>query len=160
MINMHRLCFTPILFFALCAQSFSNPSELDGFTEQMRQENLVYYKGTATLTGEVKRRTDEQTLELIGDQICFFPIEKSAEVIPMKKADQRTRWFCFSNRLPAATLLRIPTQNKTQHCGYTSTATIVIRDYVINLQESDVFDTAHLLKVRSASPVTPIACDK
>jgi hypothetical protein len=89
---------------------------------------------------------------MIGDQLCLFPTKDSAKVIPREAYDSRMAWFCFSNREDAMKLLKIPHSKPKGGCGYALEATVVVTDYVVNLLESEVFDTARLVKVVSSRP--------
>jgi len=129
-----------------------------GFVEQRQAGDLVYYTGSATLGGMVEKRTDEQTIELIGNRICFYPRGESEKAIPRGETDLRLAWFCFSNYEEAMRMLRFHGPSPDGGCGLTANATATITDYVVDLRESSVFDQARLLNVVASDSPRNIPC--
>ena len=117
--------------------------------------HLVSYAGTIVLSGTYERRLDPTTRSLQGDQVCFVPDANSKDLVPREEGDNRTPWFCFSNRDRAVHLLSLPTQGG---CGHFGTATVAISHYVANRAEATVFDTAKLDRVLTASQPEPLSC--
>ncbi|MFN4341194.1 MAG: hypothetical protein ACK4FE_04060 [Azonexus sp.] len=122
--------------------------------------DLVYYSGRVTLSGTIERRTDDDSTEMIGDQVCMFPEKGSAKVIPRGADDSRDPWFCFSNRIAAMKQLQVPNQKPKGACGYRLKATVQVTDYVVNLAESEVFDTARLIQVVSRGAPRSLSCNE
>ena len=129
------------------------------FTRMAEKGPLVYYSGTVTLTGTFKRLLDERSLEIWGDVVCFIPSKGSAAVIPRGNDDTRLPWFCFSNQTTAKNLLKANGTKPKSSCGLQGTATVVISDYIVNRRESEVFDTARLVKVLETSGARALGCD-
>jgi hypothetical protein len=147
-----------ILLLTLCAAVVPAYSE-EGFRLQAKQGRLAYYTGEATISGDYEWRFDDETLQHIGDLVCFYPKEASASLIPRAMDDKRVPWFCFSQQEDARKMLKIPSKRPNGNCTYTGEATIVIADYVVNLRESEVNDEARLVKVISASIPKNLKCE-
>jgi hypothetical protein len=128
-----------------------------GLVLEKKVGHLHFYKGAVVLTGEVERRTDKESLEQEGDTLCFKVSGESGIHIP-RDGDQRAAWFCFSERDAAIRLLKLPATPAKATCGYRVPVTVVVGNYVVNRQESEVFDTASLLQVRHRGPLRPIPC--
>ena len=105
----------------------------------------------------MERRTDKESLEHVGDNLCFTVSGVSGIHIP-RDGDQRAAWFCFSERDAAIRSLKLPSTPAKATCGYRAPATVVVGNYVVNRQESEVFDTASLLVVKHRGPLSPIPC--
>jgi hypothetical protein len=119
--------------------------------------DLHYYKGTVLLEGVVERRLDKETMELTGDNLCFVVSATSRAKIP-RDNDERAAWFCFTERDAAVRALRLPSAPARGSCGYRMPATVIVGGYVVNRQESEVFDTASLLSVKQRGALGPIPC--
>jgi hypothetical protein len=122
-----------------------------------RQGNFVHYSGSITVTGRFERRTDD---EMIGDVLCFFPEGMSSSLIPRSKEDQRLPWFCFKNQREAQALLRAAGNPKKASCGFVGRATVIVSSYVVDLSETETFDTAQLDRVLSSSQPGFIKCEQ
>ena len=120
--------------------------------------HLHYYKGAALLEGVVERRVDKETLELEGDNLCFTVSATSLWRIP-RDDDKRAAWFCFAERDSAILALRLPSVPARGTCGYRMPATVIVGSYVVNRQESEVFDTALLLEVKQRGALSSIPCE-
>lgn len=127
-------------------------------TRTRRDGARVYAEGTLRLSGNYVRRQDATTLELQGDQLCFHPDQASAHLIPRGSEDQRSAWFCFSNRERALALLAVPTSAPEGSCGVAGTATILVSHYMVDRAETAAFDTAQLDEVTQASAPAPLEC--
>jgi hypothetical protein len=112
-----------------------------------------------SLSGTYTHRTDETSLELIGDAVCFHPSTASAKLLPRPPSDKRSAWFCLTNGKRAKALLAIPVKGDKAGCGSTGTATITVTNYVTYLGEGDGFDTALLQSVASRSGTKVLACE-
>ena len=150
-----RIGALALLAFTLAAGATSQRSE--GLVAQKQVGPLVYYTGTVVLTGSVERWTDKETLELTGDKLCFAPEGASALLVP-READARGPWFCFSNKATAARALGFPARTAKTSCGYRAVATVVVGNYVVNRQESEVSDMASLLSVKARGALEAIPC--
>lgn len=141
---------------ALLLASFASAStaalELDRTAGQLR-----YYTGSVLLDGVVERRTDKETLELEGDNLCFTVVGQSRRLIP-REGDTRAAWFCFSNRAAALRALRLPIEPGRGTCGYRMPAKVLVGSYVVNRAESEVSDTAALLSVKLRGVLRAIPC--
>jgi hypothetical protein len=115
----------------------------------------VSYAGTVVLSGTYERRLDPTTRELLGEQVCFFPDAASRDLVPREEGDTRAPWFCFSDRDRAVRLLSLPPEGG---CGHFGTATVAVSHYVADRAESEVFDTAKLDRVLTASRPEPFSC--
>jgi hypothetical protein len=119
--------------------------------------HLHYYRGTVLLEGVAERRTDKETTELVGDNLCFVVSAKSHPEVP-RGNDERAAWFCFTERDAAIRALKLPSTPTKGSCGYRMPATITVGNYVANRQESEVFDTASLFSVKQRGRLSPIPC--
>lgn len=122
--------------------------------------SLVYYSGQVTVSGTIERRTDSDSTEMIGDQVCLIPKGASAKVIPRESGDSRDPWFCFSNRISAMKKLHMPNKKPKGACGYRLEATVQVTDYVADRTESTVFDTARLVQVVAQSAIRNLPCNE
>lgn len=62
-------------------------------------------------TGRYEYRTDSESLELLGDFVCFYPSPESSKHLLRSKSDKRLAWFCFKNEQQSKKLLGIPLQS-------------------------------------------------
>jgi hypothetical protein len=147
-------------FWILFCMSFCSAalSAGEGFVPLRTEGPMTYYEGTATLGGKVERRADEAWLELMGDLVCFEAAPASKALIPRAPDDSRTAWFCFDNPKEALRLLNLPAFPVKGTCGYEAQATVRVSRYVVNRLESEVTDTARLLKVVTRGPLRSIKC--
>ncbi len=137
-----------------CASASGEPPAL---VLDKKVGHLYYFKGAVQLDGMVERRTNKETLELVGDNLCFIVSDSSRTQIP-RDGDSRQAWFCFSERDDAIRALRLPDRPAKATCGYRVPATVVVGDYVVNRQESEVSDTATLVAVRHRGALSAIPC--
>jgi hypothetical protein len=140
--------------------AYAAESSTGGFKRLRQEKHLIYYSGTATMTGKFVRRLDKETLEMQGDTLCFFPKGASASLVPRPKGDPRLAWFCFSNQKKAKTLLKANDDKPKGSCGMQGEATLVVSHYVVNSQAAEVFDTARLVKVVSSPGSRALPCKK
>ena len=107
------------------------------------------------LNGKYEYRTDSESLEYLGDLVCYFPNEETAKLIKRTKKSKRMVWFCFVPNNEAKIALNVP-KKKTNHCGFTSPTSIIVTNY----KDLGGFqaDTAKLEKVLSLGKVTEIPC--
>lgn len=157
-----KLILTAILTLLLPASMHvrADDASRERLIRQGTKGNLVYYSGLVTVSGKVERRTDNDSTEMLGDQLCMFPEKVSAKAIPREPDDSRIPWFCFSNRIAAMKQLQIPNQKPKGTCGFHLEATIQVADYVVNRAESAVFDTARLVQVVSRGIVRKLPCNE
>lgn len=114
---------------------------------------------TLTLSGTYSHRTDEMSLEILGDAVCFHPSPASAKLLPRTPSDKRSAWFCLTNGKQAKALLAIPVNGGKVGCGSTGAAMITVTNYVTYLGEGDGTDTALLQSVASRSGGKVLACE-
>lgn len=65
------------------------------------------FSQTLRLEGRFEFRTDEESKDVLGDQVCFFPDHLTARLVPREKSDRRLVWFCFANTADAKRMLNI-----------------------------------------------------
>jgi hypothetical protein len=106
-----------------------------------------------TLSGHYEYRTDAESLEILGDLVCFYPNAQSAKLLPRPHTKLKSPWFCFNNS-GAKALLGI----QHRSCGAAGTATVIVSGYKAYLGEGGGFDTAALQSVKSHSNKKIIAC--
>lgn len=90
-----------------------------------------YFNGEVTVTGAYSVNLDDP---LLGDTWCMRNLdEESLAKIPKETSDSRDVWFCFTNTDEVQSVL-----------GNDSIAsiTVTISEYVVDLKESSVFNTA------------------
>lgn len=91
----------------------------------------VEFSGTATVTGE-------HYWNELFQKVCFDVLDPlSGTRLPRIDGDTRKTWFCFANQDEAQAVLGKEAPG---------TATIVIDDYAINVYESEVANTATLVR--------------
>jgi hypothetical protein len=152
--------YRALYFLSVAALLATSPTAADGpatLVFDRKAGHLYYYKGTVTLEGVAERRTDKQTLEIGGDNLCFSVDATSSKLIP-REGDERAPWFCFRDRTAAIRSLRLPAEPGKGSCGYRVAATVVVGSYVANRLESAVFDTAELFSVKNRGVMQPIPC--
>lgn len=113
-----------------------------------------------TLTGRFEHLADAQNLEMLGDNVCFYPNAASAKLLPRPKTDQRLAWFCFSNTAQSKKLLHIPAKRSASQCRAFGTATVVVKQYQVYLGQGDEFDRATLQKVVKKSSTHLAPCQE
>jgi hypothetical protein len=150
------------LVFLLVASIGANAEDQsrERLVKKKSKGSLVYYAGQVTVSGTIERRTDDDSTEMIGDQICLFPERASAKAIPREAGDSRDPWFCFSNRISAMKKLQVPSKKPKGACGYRLEATVQVTDYVADRTESTVFDTARLVQVVAQSAIRNLPCNE
>jgi hypothetical protein len=113
------------------------------------------------LRGKAERRTDEDSLSVLGEQICFIPDEESAATLPpLQPGDERTRWFCFDNFRTAERKLGLSVAAESPECGLRAIATITVSDYyVLGDDDGGQTDLATLVDVSERSSPVPIPCE-
>lgn len=117
---------------------------------------FVHYAGAITVSGKYEHRTED---EMIGDVLCFFPKGPSAKLIPRGKDDRRLSWFCFKDQATAKAELKVLVRPPAGSCGFSGQATIVISGYVVDLRETETYDTARLDRVVSSTAPKAILCE-
>lgn len=70
------------------------------------------------------------------DEVCFFPDDDPAEMLPRLPHDRRTAWFCFSNGAEAGEMLGAPPS--------AGRAQVSIDEYRYVFERTDAFNTARL----------------
>ncbi|MEI7741760.1 MAG: hypothetical protein WCJ29_04605 [bacterium] len=97
----------------------------------------ISFQGQVTLRGDASFHSKDEAF--VGGQICFYPNEEDQNKLPRVAGDNRDVWFCFSNHDEATKLLQP---------GVTD-LTITIDGYAIDTGESEVWNTARLVSVKS-----------
>lgn len=95
----------------------------------------VRFTGQVELNGSYRAHFDYPEVK----QPCFWVDVESWGKLPRAKGDTRIIWFCFENAAQAISQLGA--------LGTQARATIVIDNYTTNLQQSDAWDTARLVRV-------------
>ncbi|MGK5024461.1 hypothetical protein [Janthinobacterium sp. RB2R34] len=110
------------------------------------------------LDGQYSQRTDEMSLQIIGEQVCFIPDKAQWGRLPRLAAATHDAWFCFSNGAEARKLLRVPARQQ-DNCGWQARARIIIDTYQPYLEEGDGHDMARLASVDKVAQPNAIACE-
>ncbi|MCM2264356.1 MAG: hypothetical protein NDI73_04095 [Desulfuromonadales bacterium] len=113
-----------------------------------------------TFEGRYEYRTDAESLEMLGEQVCFFPSTPSSENVPRPAGDRRVPWFCFANSKQAAHLLGFALDAQATACGFTGHARITVTNYTRYAGEGDDNDVATLDVVLEKSKPEPLSCAK
>ena len=113
-----------------------------------------------TFEGRFEFRTDSESLEIIGKQVCFYPAPPTSKSVPRPAGDIRLPWFCFSNPAAAAALLGFKMNTIQKSCGLQGDATGVVVGYKRYTGESAGNDVANLQTVLSKSQPQPLPCSK
>lgn len=93
------------------------------------------FKGELTLAGSYRAHYEYPEVK----EACFWVDPQEWPKVPRAQHDDRIIWFCFTNKEQAIQQLG--------PLGSNARATIVIDDYTTNLEQSDVWDTARLVRV-------------
>ena len=109
------------------------------------------------LDGQYSARTDEMSLEIIGNRVCFAPDKAQWGRLPRPAATHAV-WFCFSNDGEARRLLRVPAR-QADNCGWQARARIVIDTYQPYVEQGDGNDMARLQSVVKVAQPNAIACE-
>lgn len=109
------------------------------------------------LDGQYSQRTDEMSLQIIGERVCFAPDKAQWGRLP-RPAAKHDAWFCFANDAEARKLLRVPAR-QLDNCGWQARARIIIDTYQPYLQEGDGNDMARLASVDKVAQPNAIACE-
>lgn len=109
------------------------------------------------LDGQYSLRTDEMSLEIIGNRVCFAPDKAQWGRLPRPAASHAV-WFCFSNDGEARRLLRVPAR-QADNCGWQARARIVIDTYQPYVEQGDGNDMARLASVIKVAQPNAIACE-
>ncbi|MBL8428709.1 MAG: hypothetical protein JNJ95_02280 [Dechloromonas sp.] len=110
------------------------------------------------LSGRYEFRTNQESLEILGKQVCFYPSLPSSAAIPRPTEDRRLPWFCFSNAALAASMLGFRLDDNLGKCGIGGHAKIAVANYQRYAGEGDGNDVASLIKVLRISPPKPLYC--
>ena len=90
---------------------------------------------SALLTGRCEYRTDPESLEVLGDLVCFYPDATSAKFLDRSNIDKRSLWLCFTNASQSKRLLGIVDSKRNMNCGLTGEAKVRIANYKTYLGE-------------------------
>lgn len=109
------------------------------------------------LDGQYSVRTDEMSVQIIGERVCFAPDKAQWGRLP-RPAAAHDAWFCFANDGQARRLLRVPAR-QADNCGWQARARIVIDSYQPYLEQGDGNDMARLASVIKVAQPNAIACE-
>lgn len=98
------------------------------------------FEGEIELTGSYRAHFDYPEVRTP----CFWVDVQEWAKLPRVKGDQRLKWFCFQNDQDAVRQLGA--------LGTETRATIVINDYTTNLEQTNAWDTARLVRVVTKAP--------
>lgn len=110
------------------------------------------------LEGRYEYRTDTESLEIRGKQVCFFPSKSSSKSIPRPSGDYRFPWFCFKNSEQSAHLFGFSINQNSNKCGFEGNAKIKISNYIRYDGEGDANDIATLDAVLKNTNPHTISC--
>jgi len=113
-----------------------------------------------TLSGRFEYRTDPESIDVIGRQVCFFPSEPSVRRVPRPAGDKRLPWFCFSNSKAAAKMLGFRLKAPPKSCGIRGNATVTVSNYVLYTKEGDGNDIATLKSVVRKARSEQLSCNQ
>ena len=113
------------------------------------------YTGQITVSGEYNYSFDD---EAMGPMVCFTADKASAKLIPRKKGDERSPWFCFRNQATALKTFKIPKKPAKGYCEYHGKATVTVNQYSVYREASEGSDMAQLLGTKNIKPLSPKKC--
>lgn len=114
-----------------------------------------------TFEGKYEYRTDAESLEMLGEQVCFFPSKPSSAHVPRPTGDHRPPWFCFANSKQAARLFGFELKAAyPKRCGFRGSARIAVSRYLRYTGEGDGNDVATLDAVLEKSGPEPLSCQE
>ena len=113
------------------------------------------YTGQITVSGEYNYSFDD---EAMGPMVCFTADKASAKLIPRKKGDERSPWFCFRNQATALKTFKIPKKPAKGYCEYRGKATVTVNQYSVYREASEGSDMAQLLGTQNIKPLSPKKC--
>jgi hypothetical protein len=113
-----------------------------------------------TFEGRYEFRTDDESLDVLGNQVCFFPAERTSATVPRPAGDKRLPWFCFANSKSAAHMFGFKLAKHAKGCGVFGNALVSVSNYKRYAGEGDGNDIATLMTVSSTSPPKPLPCEK
>ena len=125
---------------------FKRHDELNGMDD---------YTGQITVSGEYNYSFDD---EAMGPMVCFTADKASAKLIPRKKGDERSPWFCFRNQATALKTFKIPKKPAKGYCEYRGKATVTVNQYSVYREASEGSDMAQLLGTQNIKPLSPKKC--
>ena len=113
------------------------------------------YTGQITVSGEYNYSFDD---EAMGPMVCFTADKASAKLIPRKKGDERSPWFCFRNQATALKTFKIPKKPAKGYCEYRGKATVTVNQYSVYREASEGSDMAQLLGTKGIKALPPKKC--
>lgn len=115
---------------------------------------------TITFAGRYEYRTDAESLEVLGEQVCFFPSKASSVNVPRPPGDSRLPWFCFTDSRQAAHLLGFALNVPSKECGFKGEAKVTVSNYKRYAGEGDGNDVAILVDVLEKLKPRSLPCGK
>ncbi len=115
------------------------------------------YQGSQIVEGEYS----ESYPETLGGGRVHFKIDEQYKTKMPKKYGEYSQYFIFDNDLEAKKMLKIDDSvfNDKSVCELSGRAKIAIKDYTVELQESEVSDHTNLVQVISSSPQVTKTCN-
>ena len=113
------------------------------------------YTGQITVSGEYNYSFDD---EAVGPMVCFSADKASAKLIPRKKGDERSPWFCFRNQATALKTFKIPKKPAKGYCEYRGKATVTVNQYSVYREASEGSDMAQLLGTKGIKALPTKKC--
>ena len=148
----HWLVFTMI---ALTITPLSAAAEGLKFKRHDNLNGMDDYTGQITVSGEYNYSFDD---EAVGPMVCFSADKASAKLIPRKKGDERSPWFCFRNQATALKTFKIPKKPAKGYCEYRGKATVTVNQYSVYREASEGSDMAQLLGTKGIKALPPKKC--
>jgi hypothetical protein len=108
--------------------------------------------------GRYEYRTDKESQEILGKQVCFFPTSPTSALVPRPTGDHRLPWFCFSNSVYAANMFGFELSMDSNTCGIQGNADISVTGYKRYTGEGDDNDIATLKAVLRKSQPEVLLC--
>lgn len=110
--------------------------------------------------GRYEYRTDEISLQMLGNQVCFFPTAPSSLSVPRPPGDDRSPWFCFENSERAGIMLGFALNKPSKKCGIRGKAKVRVIGYKRYAGEGDDNDVATLMAVLRKSEPEDLPCSE
>lgn len=112
------------------------------------------------VTGTYSYRIDAESVEQLGDTVCFYPLPSSRFRHSRPPNDPRIMWFCFANTEDAKRMLHIPREAEIKECGLEGQATVEINEHQTAKEDTDGYDVVRLLTVQKVSKTEHLPCPR
>lgn len=121
--------------------------------------SIIYYKGETTIKGTIDVRAPDD--EMMPCNLCFHVDKKDFKKIPRAKGDDRDPWFAFSNERfnkAANSYQVLGLKVRADKCYQPIPATVKIRNYKEDMQETETVDETTLVKIVSMGTPKVTTC--